>query len=52
LESITTQNNPSTKWRWRYLRGIEIIEPIQADEALKTWSDAPGKVFRILVEWE
>ncbi|MBQ1697412.1 MAG: zinc-binding dehydrogenase, partial [Bacteroidales bacterium] len=29
-----------------------IIEPNQADEALKTWSDAPGKVFRILVKWE
>ena len=29
-----------------------IIEPNQADEALKTWAEAPGKVFRILVKWE
>jgi threonine dehydrogenase-like Zn-dependent dehydrogenase len=28
-----------------------IIEPQQADEALKTWSEAPGKIFRILVKW-
>jgi hypothetical protein len=34
------------------LREIEIIVPNQVDEALKTWSEAPGKVFRILVKWE
>ena len=28
-----------------------IIKPSQSAEALKTWSKAPGKVFRILVEW-
>ncbi len=29
----------------------KIIEPADADNALKAWSDAPGKVFRILVKW-
>ncbi len=28
-----------------------IIEPQQSAEALKTWAEAPGKVFRILVKW-
>ena len=28
-----------------------IIVPQQADEALKTWSETPGKIFRILVKW-
>ena len=28
-----------------------IIEPSEAANALKEWSEAPGKVFRILVKW-
>ncbi len=28
-----------------------IIEPQQSAEALKTWAEASGKVFRILVKW-
>ena len=28
-----------------------IIEPQQSAEALKTWAEAPRKVFRILVKW-
>ncbi|MBQ3618087.1 MAG: sorbitol dehydrogenase, partial [Bacteroidales bacterium] len=46
IKYLTNANAPIEKFISR------IIEPNQADEALKTWSDAPGKVFRILVEWE
>ncbi len=46
IKYLTNSNAPIEKFISR------IIEPNQAAEALKTWSDAPGKVFRILVEWE
>ncbi len=46
IKYLTNSNAPIGKFISR------IIAPSQADEALKAWNDAPGKVFRILVEWE
>jgi len=46
IKYLTNSDAPVEKFISR------IIKPAQADEALKTWNEAPGKVFRILVEWK
>jgi threonine dehydrogenase-like Zn-dependent dehydrogenase len=46
IKYLTNANAPIEKFISR------IIKPNQSAEALKTWSDAPGKVFRILGKWE
>lgn len=45
IKYLTNSDAPVEKFISR------IIEPQQSAEALKTWAEAPGKVFRILVKW-
>ena len=45
IKYLTNSGTPVEKFISR------IIEPQQSAEALKTWAEAPGKVFRILVKW-